>query len=170
MAPGSAVGAPPRGRRPLWQGPLVAGLGFGLAYGITQRLVSVNVGDLIKFGPRFEVQAFPGTSLESLRLRFGDTEAEIRGALELQQLERQQQLLQQQEAKRRAEEAQQGRDAQSLERPLEEPGAEQAEPAPAAPAAPALPQPSRPSASSAPSAPSAPPAPVAAPPPLAAPR
>ena len=152
MAAGSAVGTPQRGRRPLWQGPLVAGLGFGLAYGITQRLVTVNVGDLIKFGPRFEVQAFPGTSFESLRLRFGDAEAEIRGELELQQLERQQQ----QEAKRRVDEAQQAeqrlRDAESLDRPLSTPESEPAESAPAEL-----------------SPPSASPAPVAAPPPAAPP-
>jgi predicted Holliday junction resolvase-like endonuclease len=47
------------------------------------------------------VQVFPGTSLESLKLRFGDAQAEIRGDLELQELERQQQ----EEAKQREEEA-----------------------------------------------------------------
>ena len=47
------------------------------------------------------MQVFPGTSLESLRLRFGDAEAEIRGDLELQELQRQQQ----EQAKRQAEEA-----------------------------------------------------------------
>ena len=79
----------PAPRRPLWAGPLVAGVCFGVAYGITQRLVAVNVGELIRFGQRFDVQEFPGTSLESLRLRFGAADAELRGNLELQQLERQ---------------------------------------------------------------------------------
>ena len=87
--------------QPLWKGPLVAGLCFGVAYGVTQRLVSFNVAELIRFGPGFDVQVFPGTSLESLKLRFGDAQAEIRGDLELQELERQQE----EEAKQREEEA-----------------------------------------------------------------
>jgi len=87
-APQPADGAAPR--RPHWAGPLVAGLAFGLAYGVTQRLVTLNVGELIRFGQGFDVQVFPGTSLESLRLRFGAADAELRGNLELQQLERQQ--------------------------------------------------------------------------------
>jgi hypothetical protein len=87
--------------QPIWKGPLVAGLCFGVAYGVTQRLVSFNVAELIRFGPGFDVQVFPGTSLESLKLRFGDAQAEIRGDLELQELERQQQ----EDAKQRAEEA-----------------------------------------------------------------
>jgi hypothetical protein len=76
-------------RRPAWAGPLVAGLCFGLAYGVTQRIVSLNVGELIRFGQGFDVQVFPGTSLESLRLRFGAAESELRGNLELNELERQ---------------------------------------------------------------------------------
>ena len=87
----------------IWKGPLIAGLCFGVAYGVTQRLVSFNVAELIRFGPGFDVQVFPGTSLESLKLRFGDAQAEIRGDLDLQELERQQEL----EAKQRAEEAKQ---------------------------------------------------------------
>ncbi|MFM7314003.1 MAG: hypothetical protein ACKO0M_12695 [Cyanobium sp.] len=86
-APHSADGAP--ARRPRWIGALVAGLAFGVAYGVTQRLVNLNFGELIRFGQGFDVQVFPGTSLESLRLRFGAAEAELRGDLELQQLERQ---------------------------------------------------------------------------------
>ncbi|MBM5820401.1 MAG: hypothetical protein FJ070_10015 [Cyanobacteria bacterium K_DeepCast_150m_m2_101] len=89
--------------QPLWKGPLIAGVCFGLAYGITQRLLSFNVAELIRFGPGFDVQVFPGTSLESLKLRFGDAQGEIRGDLELQELERQQE----QEAQQRAEAAKQ---------------------------------------------------------------
>ena len=85
-APQSGDAASPR--RPSWAGPLVAGLAFGLTYGITQRLVSLNVGELIRFGQGFDVQVFPGTSLESLRLRFGAADSELRGNLELQELER----------------------------------------------------------------------------------
>ena len=76
-------------RRPAWAGPLVVGLCFGLAYGITQRIVTLNVGELIRFGQGFDVQVFPGTTLESLRLRFGAAESELRGNLELNELERQ---------------------------------------------------------------------------------
>jgi hypothetical protein len=85
-APSSPSG--PRGR--LWIGPLVAGLAFGLTYGLTQRLLALNVGELIRFGQGFDVQVFPGTTLESLRLRFGDAAGQIRGDLELRELERQQ--------------------------------------------------------------------------------
>jgi hypothetical protein len=81
--------ATPSRRPPAWTGPLVAGLCFGLAYGLTQRIVSLNVSELIRFGQGFDVQAFPGTSLESLRLRFGAAESELRGNLELNELERQ---------------------------------------------------------------------------------
>jgi predicted lipid-binding transport protein (Tim44 family) len=87
---GSARPATPASRNRLWQGPLVAGLCFGLAYGVTQRLIHLNVGELIRFGQNFDVQVFPGTSLESLRLRFGEAAGEARGELELNELERQQ--------------------------------------------------------------------------------
>jgi len=114
----------------LWKGPLIAGVCFGLAYGVTQRLFSFNVTELIRFGPGFDVQVFPGTSLESLKLRFGDTQAEIRGDLELQELERQQE----QEATQRAEDAKQAE--AELQRanqgdPVPEPELPVAPPAPA---------------------------------------
>jgi predicted lipid-binding transport protein (Tim44 family) len=84
--------AQPSAARPRrsWSGPLVAGLCFGLAFGATQRLIRLNVGELIRFGQDFDVQVFPGTSLESLRLRFGEADAQLRGDLELQELERRQ--------------------------------------------------------------------------------
>ena len=127
--------------QPLWKGPLIAGICFGVAYGVTQRLISFNVAELIRFGPGFDVQVFPGTSLESLKLRFGDAQADIRGDLELQELERQQQ----QQAKQRAEAAHQAEAA--LEQagqmePSSEPEPSAAPPAPAAtPAAPPQPAP-----------------------------
>ena len=131
--------------RQIWKGPLVAGLCFGVAYGVTQRLLSFNVTELIRFGPGFDVQVFPGTSLESLRLRFGDAEAEIRGDLELQELERQQQ----QEAKQRAEAAKEAeaalKRADAIE-PQVEPPAEPQLPAASSPAPllPVAPPPSAP--------------------------
>ena len=130
-------------KRPLWAGPLVAGFCFALAYGATQRLLGLNVGELIRFGNGFDVQVFPGTSLESLRLRFGEAEAEIRADLELQELQRQQQ----EQAKRQAEEA------RRLDAELRQ--ADQLQPLPDqpldAPSAPALPEAS-------PNGPAAPPA------------
>ena len=129
----------------IWKGPLIAGLCFGVAYGVTQRVLSFNVAELIRFGPGFDVQVFPGTSLESLKLRYGAAEAEIRGDLELQELERQQQ----EEAKKRAEEAKQAEEelkrASELE-PLPEPELPQADPTPAQPkpAAPSAPLPAPP--------------------------
>ncbi|MFM7696379.1 MAG: hypothetical protein ACKO6G_06880 [Vulcanococcus sp.] len=137
----SATAAAPR--RPLWAGPLVAGFCFALTYGVSQRLIGLNVGELIRFGNGFDVQVFPGTSLESLRLRFGEAEAEIRADLELQELQRQQQ----EQAKRQAEEARrleaELRQADQLQplpdEPLEDPPAP-ALPAAAPPAPPALPR------------------------------
>jgi hypothetical protein len=122
----------------------VTGFCFALTYGVTQRLLALNVGELIRFGNGFDVQVFPGTSLESLRLRFGDAEAEIRGDLELQELQRQQQ----EQAKRQAEEARrleaELRQTDALQ-PLPEQQADALPPAPALPdaaptAPPALPR------------------------------
>jgi len=128
--------------QPLWKGPLIAGVCFGLAYGITQRLLSFNVAELIRFGPGFDVQVFPGTSLESLKLRFGDAQGEIRGDLELQELERQQE----QEAKQRAEAAKQA-EAELQRATQSEPPLEPELPvAPAEPAAPPQPTPPPPPA------------------------
>jgi hypothetical protein len=90
MAQAKVAAAESRRRRGmLWSSPLVAGLCFGLAYGVTHRLSNLNVGDWGRSGTGFDVQPFPGTSLESLKLRFGAPEAEIRGDLERQELERQ---------------------------------------------------------------------------------
>ena len=88
MAQAKAAAAPSRRpRRTLWWSPLVTGLCFGLAYGVTHRLFTLNVGDWGRSGQGFDVQPFPGTSLDSLKLRFGAPEADIRGDLEGQELE-----------------------------------------------------------------------------------
>ena len=56
-----------------WVGPLVAGACFALGYGMTQRFVMIRSG-LEQAEPQsFRARAFPGESLESLRLRHGDT-------------------------------------------------------------------------------------------------
>ena len=65
---------PKRPARPrFWVGPLVAGACFALGYGITQRVVLIRSG-LEQAEPQsFRARAFPGESLEALRLRHGET-------------------------------------------------------------------------------------------------
>ena len=75
--------------RPPWQVPLLVGFCFGLGYGLTHRLLALQLPALVRLGQGFEVRPFPGTSLESLRLRFGAEGQEIRGDLDLLELERQ---------------------------------------------------------------------------------
>ena len=60
-----------------WVGPLVAGACFALGYGITQRFILIRSGLEQSEPQSFMARAFPGESLEALRLRYGDT-----GALE----------------------------------------------------------------------------------------
>ncbi|MCP9889995.1 hypothetical protein KBY57_02825 [Cyanobium sp. Aljojuca 7D2] len=82
-----AQAAAPARPRPRWQGPLVVGICFGLGFGITHRLLALQLPSLVRLGQGFEVRPFPGTSLESLRLRFGAESQEIRGDLDLLELE-----------------------------------------------------------------------------------
>jgi hypothetical protein len=84
--PGAKIQPIPKSR---WQGPLVAGLCFGLGYGITQRLLSLQLPTFVHLGQGFELREFPGTGLQSLRLKFGTEAQPIRGDLELQQLDQQ---------------------------------------------------------------------------------
>ncbi|MFZ9149375.1 MAG: hypothetical protein ACO21M_10850 [Vulcanococcus sp.] len=143
---GSAVKPAGSGRaKPIWKGPLVAGLAFAVAYGVTERVLSFNVGELIRFGPRFDQQAFPGTSLQNLRLRFGDQSTPIQAELDLQELEKQ--LKQEQEAAAKAKALKEQQAAAAAAAAAAKPSAEtDAEAAPEAkPAAPAVqpPQPGR---------------------------
>ncbi|MCP9808163.1 hypothetical protein KBY58_01785 [Cyanobium sp. HWJ4-Hawea] len=78
---------PPRSR---WQGPLLVGLCFGLGYGITQRLLSLQLPDFVQLGEGFELRQFPGTSLDSLRLRFGAEPQQLKEVQEPQPQEVQQ--------------------------------------------------------------------------------
>ena len=77
--PGAKIQSIPKSR---WQGPVVAGLCFGLGYGITQRLLSLQLPTFVQLGQGFELRAFPGTALQSLRLKFGTEAQPIRGDLE----------------------------------------------------------------------------------------
>ncbi|MCT0216339.1 hypothetical protein KQ298_08380 [Synechococcus sp. CS-1330] len=85
----SVSAAPPSQQRPRWQVPLLVGFCFGLGYGVTQRLLALQLPSLVRLGQGFEVRPFPGTSLESLRLRFGAENQDIRGDADLLQLEQQ---------------------------------------------------------------------------------
>jgi hypothetical protein len=99
-------------RPPLWQGPVLVGLCFGLGYGLTQRLLVLGWPKVGTLGQSFEVRSFPGTGLQSLRLRFGAEGQSIRGDLQRQQLEQQSRQAEQErqrqeqrlEAERRQEE------------------------------------------------------------------
>ena len=70
----ASTAKPKRLARPrFWVGPLVAGACFALGYGITQRVVLIRSG-LEQAEPQsFGARAFPGESLEALRLRHGET-------------------------------------------------------------------------------------------------
>ena len=70
----ASTAKPKRPARPrFWVGPLVAGACFALGYGITQRVVLIRSG-LAQAEPQsFKARAFPGESLEALRLRHGET-------------------------------------------------------------------------------------------------
>jgi len=68
-------------------GPLVAGVSFALAYGITQRLTSIKLGDVIRLSPRFEQKETPGVTLNEMRQRYGEQPSELRSDLDPQQLE-----------------------------------------------------------------------------------
>ncbi len=85
------AGAPhklaPSGLPRIWMGPLVAGVSFALAYGITHRLSAINLGDFIRLSPRFEQKQTPGVSLKDMRLRYGEQPSELRSDLDPQQLE-----------------------------------------------------------------------------------
>ena len=75
--PAETNASKPKSKRParprFWVGPLVAGACFALGYGITQRVVLIRSG-LDQAEPQsFRARAFPGESLEALRLRHGET-------------------------------------------------------------------------------------------------
>lgn len=138
-----------------WLGPLLVGLAFGLGYGITDRLLRLNIGGWVPLGQNFDHRTAPGTSLESLRQRSGDLSGSVRGDLaaqaEQEALERQAALererLQQQAGLEppMGEAALDDPAAGSLPRPEDSEGAPSRPPvqAPAAPAPAAAPRPPR---------------------------
>ena len=171
--------SPPRGPRPRtagrpgwdWRLWWIVGLCFGLGYGASLRLLSLGGEEERGASQGFDVQAAPGTTLESLRQRFGGDAREIRGDLDLLELEQQQK---QEEAdleeRRRSMQEREAQERQRLLEPTEDPlqtdqqeapGAADAEP----PSAPAQTPPRTPPARE---REAAGPAPIA-PPPLSAP-
>ena len=75
--PAETNASKPKSKRParprFWVGPLVAGACFALGYGITQRVVLIRSGLEQAESQSFRARAFPGESLEALRLRHGET-------------------------------------------------------------------------------------------------
>lgn len=147
---------PALGRR----GLLVVGLCFGLAYGVTQRILSLDLGEWRPLSHPFDVKPSPGTSLETLRLRFGDSGRPIRADLEALELEKANREAAERRQREQADQERQLREEeQRLERaqelPLPQAGADGAAPSASAPS------------ELAPAAPTLPPAPEAqAPPPV----
>ncbi|MBD2551069.1 hypothetical protein H6G65_16045 [Microcystis elabens FACHB-917] len=186
--PSTPGGAPPRdappggkqqrAARPAgdWRVWAIVGLCFGVGYAASLRLLSLDGPEERGASQRFDVQPAPGTTLDSLRQRFGGDARQIRGDLDLLELEQEQQqeAAAIEERRRQMEE----RDALERQRLLEggetpqadqpaAPGAPEAE----LPAAPVLPPPRTPPArerEAAGPAPIAPP-PVSAPPAPASP-
>ena len=74
--PAETNASKPKSKRParprFWVGPLVAGACFALGYGITQRFVLIRSGLQTSEPQSFKARAFPGESLEALRLRHGE--------------------------------------------------------------------------------------------------
>jgi len=150
----------------------IVGLCFGLGYGASLRLLSLGGEKERGASQRFDVQPAPGTTLESLRQRFGGEARDIRGDLDQIELEQQQK---QEEAdlkeRRRAMEEREAQERKRLLEPTGDPLQSDQPPAPGAPdaelpSAPALPPPRTPPArerEAAGPAPIAPP-PVSAPP------
>ncbi len=149
----------------------IVGLCFGLGYGASLRLLSLGGEEERGASQRFDVQPAPGTTLESLRQRFGGEARDIRG--DLDQIELEQQQKQEEADLKERRRAMEEREAQERQRLLERTGDPlQSDQPPAAgapdaelPSAPALPPPRTPPTRE---REAAGPAPIA-PPPLSAP-
>ncbi|MCT0208760.1 hypothetical protein [Synechococcus sp. CS-1332] len=118
--------SPPRGprarggSRPGWDWRVwwIVGLCFGLGYGASLRLMSLGGEDEQGASQRFDVQPAPGTTLDSLRQRFGGDARDIRGDLDL--IEQEQQQKQEEADLKERRESMEEREAQERQRLLEQ--------------------------------------------------
>lgn len=145
--PNPAPDRAPAPRRPFpalgRRGLIVVGLCFGLAYGITQRILSLDLGEWRPLSHPFDVKPRPGTGLEQLRQRFGASRRPIQADLEALELEK---ASREAEARQRREQAEQERQLQEEQQQLERdqalpPPVPAAGPLPEQPPAPVLPPP-----------------------------
>jgi len=166
----AARGLPPN----IWRTPLLVGLCFGLGYGITNRLLDLSWNGLVRLGHSFNVRPLPGTSLESLRQRYGAEGLPIRADLDRGEREAQARKAEQLERQQAELERQRLHQAEAGTNPSGEPAGEPTPElpsewhSPAAAQAPAQPPPQSPPAAAPPSAaapPTAPAAPPLSPPP-----
>ncbi len=140
-----------------WRLPLLAGLCFGLGYTVVQRLMVMELPRGDQLVESFRMREFPGTTLESLRLKLGEAARPVRG--DLGGLERaEQQRKAEAERRKRDQELEAERQRERLAAPL----SRELEPIPAP--APLPPPRSAPAPAPAPR-PAPPPAPVPATPP-----
>jgi|GEM_PF-316629 len=125
-------GARPPAQPPIpgWTLALVAGVAFGLGYGLTGRLLDLRPDGTARLGEGFEVRPTPGTSLESLRMRFGTPSEAVEdlGLLE-------------QEQRRREEQEKREAAARATPAPADPKASTREEPVPEAPLLPAEPPP-----------------------------
>ena len=138
----AAASASPPVARLRWRVPLLAGVCFALGYGVVQRLMDLEVTSWVQLGQPFDVREFPGTTLESLRLKVGAPVQSIRGdlgVLELEEQQRQADLERKRQEQRVAEE-----EADRRQEPTEAVVSPTPDPVLETPAAPALPEPSSP--------------------------
>ncbi|MCP9928341.1 hypothetical protein KBY90_10680 [Cyanobium sp. CH-040] len=131
-----------------WRLALVAGVCFGLGYGVVQRLMQLELPRGGRLSEPFRMRQFPGTSLDSLRLKLGEEPRPLRGDLGVLEQQEQQRKAEEERARRDREmEAERRREslADDLDRDLEP-----------APAPPLLPDPAPPPAADPPPPPELP--------------
>ncbi|MFM7087761.1 MAG: hypothetical protein ACKOXO_12335 [Cyanobium sp.] len=88
----ASTAPPPSQASPIGNGRkrwFLLGLCFAVGYSATQRLIQIQFSPGWSGHQRFEVKPFPGTELNTLRRKVGEAEMEIRGDLDLLELERQ---------------------------------------------------------------------------------
>jgi len=156
--PAAAARPSPQSWRP-WQRWLLLGAAAGVGFGVTQRLLALDVGLGWIASRPFGVVSFPGEGLEVLRRRHGAEGQAIRADLELLEQERHQQREEQEMARQQAdlerrqqqEQERQLREQEQVLSPVDgaptvtEPQPLTAEPRPQTPI-PAAPEPPRPPA------------------------